>query len=769
MSGSLKREESLSTCLLSHPNRRLREHLRGVRELSEILFPIKDERLKGLSSLIALFHDIGKATDCFQNYVRGEKVKCHKEHSLLSALFLYAYLTELKINKLNAFLAFTCVRRHHSFPERLFESEGFVKSSQVRVIKEQLKELSKEKLEELGVPKDLKEKVKELLSKINGEFKTFRSVNRLKREVPQINDKKEFEIYGEFLSLYSTLLISDRIDASGLKLKEPYQLNYQKAKKLVESIPKKREIDALRKKAKEAVLSKSFDPKKRIYSINLPTGLGKTYSGFLYGLKIVNFMKERGENFKIIYALPFISIIEQNYQVLKELLKESQGRADSEVIIKHHHLTDLGYEREGEELPFEHSKLLTESWESSVVITTTVQLFNALFPKSRTDAIRFSKLSRSVIILDEVQTIPLKLWEITRRALIQLSEKLNFFVIFMTATKPMIFEEKDYRELAGKEFFKGINRYSVEVDLKEKTIEELVNETEIEPNRRYLFIANTIASSKELYERLKEKGIEEIEYLSSGIPPYDRRERIKKLGKAKVLVATQVVEAGMDISFDVVIRDLAPFDSLNQSAGRCNRHWGKTGAFKVVNLINQNGRSYWSFVYDSHLVNTTEKILKGKEKLSEEEFTSLVEEYFREIKETGIDPSKVGESLEKIKFLVFRSECPSKDREKISSIAEVSPIEEDYLKTEVFVQLNETAVRIFNHMKEIIRELKKGKTEYYKEFLKVKPLFYEFVARTNLKGNSLPYDEELSMLFIPIESLSDYYGETGIKEPELIW
>jgi len=771
MSGRSERQERPSTCLLSHPNKCLKGHLLGVRKLIKSYFPLNDRELLSLAELSALFHDAGKATECFQRYVRGEKPGCPKEHSLLSALLLLGHLKKSSCRPLKSLLAFVAVKRHHTFPGDFFENEGELSGDEKRAIEVVLEKIPRGALEEIGVDENLKRELQVgFPGEVEKSLRPLRSLSKFKKRFrEELKKLTPLELYAGFLSIYSSLLLADRRDAAGLKAGPPFQLSYEKAKTFVDALPAKGEIDRLRQKAKETVLSKEFNPERRIYSINLPTGYGKTYSGFLFALKIVEEMRKRGKEFRVIYALPFVSIIEQNYQLLKELLLKTHGRADSEVILRHHHLTGIAYRKEEAELPFEHSKLLIESWESSVITTTTVQLFNALFPKDRSSAIRFSRLSKSVIILDEAQTIPLELWGITKRTLLELSEKLDFYLIFMTATRPMLFEEEQYIELAGKEFFRGLNRYQVRVETeKSRTLRELAEEFEPESGKRYLFITNTIRSSQKLYELLREKGFkeDEIEYLSSSIVPYDRRERIEKIGRVKVLVSTQVVEAGMDIDFDEVIRDLAPFDALNQSAGRCNRNGRRSGLFRIVHLVDgeRDNRPYYSYIYDSLLVSATREILKGKELLSEEEFTGLVEDYFRAIKERGVDPEREEKLFEAVKFLRFRTQGEE------PSIEDIELITEDYPKDEVFVQLNRKAVEVFEQMKEVIKKLRKGEREAFKDFLKLKPLFYDFVARVNLRNAvKPPKDEELSIYYVPLEELDNYYGKTGLKEPEFLW
>ena len=769
-----KSSEKTFTCLLSHPNKCLKEHLKGVEEIVKKVFPLKDEKLQELASLTAKFHDLGKATSYFQDYIRqitvGQAGKISqnseelKRHAFLSAVFLYYHLRcQKKIDILPSFLSYLAVKKHHSFPKDVFEDEGSITDKDIEVLKKQIESISDKTLEELGL-KISPAEVGENLPRFQKDLKPFRSLKRFKRKLGEV---KDFSLYVSFLSIYSSLLFADRRDAVGAPKIEIPDIPHDKVKKAIDSIPVKQPIDKRRQEAKESVLSKEFNPDKRIYSINLPTGFGKTFTGLLYALKMREFLKERkGETFRIIYALPFLSIIDQNFEVIKEKLEKAIGNVDSQIILKHHHLTEFHYEKESEKLPFDAAKVLTESWESEIVVTTLVQLFNAIFPKNRGGALKFCRLSKTIIILDEIQTIPVKYWKVFREVINELSEKLDFYVIFMTATKPEIF--KDYIELADRKFFTGLNRYKVSLELKEQTIDEFLENLNIEKNKSYLFILNTIRSSQEFYEKLREILDEEVLYISRAVTPFERRERLKRVkdGKVKYLVSTQVVEAGVDIDFDVVVRDFAPFDSLNQSAGRCNRNDRKQGLFKVIRLIDQkNGRFYWSYIYDSILGEATLEVLRDKNLLTEEEFLKLTERYFKIIEEKAVDTEReVKPLIEAIKYLRFSS-----NQEKAISINDINLIEED-LGEEVFIQLNEKAVSIWEEMKNIIKRFKKGERSAYYDFLKIKPQFYDFVVKVNLKDKiNPPMCELLNFYYVPLENLEDYYGETGLKEPDLIW
>ena len=763
MSSQSEKREKTFTCLRSHPDKCLTNHLQSVAEIVKNTFPINDETLKKFTVYAAQFHDVGKATQFFQRYIRGEKIfSQEKNHSLLSAIILFYFLRyNMDENPLLAFLSYVAVKNHHSFPEDVFEDEGVLTDSDIDLLKKQLDFLETSIFSEMGVKIDINS-LKTNLENTTKDFKPFRSLSRFKKTFGEAND---YFLYIAFLSIYSALLFADRKDAVGaLDVKYP-DISYLNFKSLIDSIPTKYSIDKLRQKAKDAVLSKVFNPSKRVYSLNLPTGLGKTYTGFLYALKMRETLKKQtGKNFRIIYALPFISIIDQNFEIIKEKLQKITDSCDSSLIIKHHHLSEPEYRKDGESLPFDTGKVLTEGWESEVVVTTMVQLFNAIFPKNRSQALRFSRLHNTIIILDEIQTIPIKYWEIFSQIVENLAESLDFHVLFMTATKPVIFP--DCIELAGKEFFKGLNRYKIDIDLEKKTIGEFIRKLKLEEDKTYLFILNTIKSSQEFHEKLKEKVNEEVEYISASITPFERKQRLAKIkeGKVKYLVSTQVVEAGVDIDFDVVVRDFAPFDALNQSAGRCNRNGKKSGTFKIIRLVDEKGKFYWSYIYDSVLSSCTYEILKGVNNLTEEQFINLTEKYFKLVKDKAIDNIKeLALFSEALKYLRFSG----KNRKRF--IKDMNLIENDYV-TEVFVQINEYATNIWNEMIDIVKKLKSGKCSAFKDYMRLKPRFYEFVIRVNAKEKSLPFfSEELAFYYIPFSDKDIYYGKTGLKKPNLIW
>ena len=166
------------------------------------------------------------------------------------------------------------------------------------------------------------------------------------------------------------------------------------------------------------------------------------------------------------------------------------------------------------------------------------------------------------------------------------------------------------------------------------TIEEFSDYIEIQEGKSYLFVFNTIKSAEMFYDILQRKIDDEIAFLSTHVTPFERLERIDKMRKGEIrfAVTTQLIEAGVDIDFDIVYRDIAPLDSINQTAGRCNRNWcGQRQGRNYNNIIKRRKRLYSDYIYDRVLIDITRKILASRQEIPENEFLNVIENYYREM------------------------------------------------------------------------------------------------------------------------------------------
>ena len=318
------------------------------------------------------------------------------------------------------------------------------------------------------------------------------------------------------------------------------------------------------------------------YSLTVPTGGGKTLASVLWALH--HAVKNHQQ--RIIIAIPYTSIIVQTASTLKRIFGEDN-------VLEHH--SNLNPEDVKDRELRERLLLATENWDYPIIVTTNVQLFESLFSNKRSDCRKLHNVVNSVVILDEVQTLPLGLYKPIINTLDTLSRIFGVSVLYTTASQPI---------LSGR--IKGSNPYAIvdapasvheiippeaklydklrRVDLKfiegSRTYDEIAEE--LTKHQKVLCIVNTRKDAKEIFDRLPNEGVRL--HLSRMMCPShvaDTIKRIKAVLKAGTdepirVVATQLIEAGVDIDFPVVYRQEAGLDSIMQAAGRCNRE-GKLG------------------------------------------------------------------------------------------------------------------------------------------------------------------------------------------------
>lgn len=342
------------------------------------------------------------------------------------------------------------------------------------------------------------------------------------------------------------------------------------------------EVNRIRMKVQEQC-SIAYLGEKGFYSLTVPTGGGKTLSSLLWAMKhAVN----HGMN-RIIIAIPYTSIIVQTAGLLKEIFGE-------ENVLEHH--SNFNPDEIKNEKIREKAKLATENWDYPIVVTTNVQLFESIFSNKPSDCRKLHNIVNSVLILDEVQTLPTDFLQPIVDSLKAYKEMFGVSVLFTTASQPVLsgiikganptadFEGIDcITEIIPKDFalHDKLRRVTLEIDNVGKTYDEIA--TKVAIYNKVLCIVNTRKDAKELYNRLPDEGIKL--HLSRMMCPAHVCETIRKI-KALLkdesqpivrVIATQLVEAGVDIDFPVVFRQEAGLDSVLQAAGRCNRE-GKHSA-----------------------------------------------------------------------------------------------------------------------------------------------------------------------------------------------
>lgn len=325
-----------------------------------------------------------------------------------------------------------------------------------------------------------------------------------------------------------------------------------------------------------------------VYRLNVPTGAGKTLSSLRYALAHA----AKWNKARIIFTAPLLTILEQNAQIIRDYV------GDDSIILEHH--SNLVRAKEDPE-QLDVRELLAEDWSAPIVITTLVQLLNTLFGGKTASIRRFQALSNSVIILDEVQTVPAKMLTLFNLAVNFLSEICGATVVLCSATQPCL--EKTAHPLArvpkdmvpyDPALWKAFRRTQIQNagHMRLEDIPAFALEI-LEDADSLLIVCNKKDEAAYLYRNLSDSGFYCC-HLSAAMCPAHRRAALAALqaalaaGEKTVCVSTQVIEAGVDISFERVIRLSAGMDSVIQAAGRCNRNGQQAGPAPVYLLQCQN-------------------------------------------------------------------------------------------------------------------------------------------------------------------------------------
>lgn len=802
-----------SSELRSHPDKSLLKHLEEVSGFSRKTISgkklnftsIDSQTIEQISFIIGAGHDFGKSTSFFQEYINEKtddrqkallKNKPVTKHGKISAVFTYFLLKEFLKDRKDVrwylpILGYLIVKRHHGNLRNPVSELVDFDEDDIEVLNEQIKSIV--------TNPDSFSQVTQIYQNILPEHDIrpfFEQTNSLLKEIKKsktpfresLEKEQSLELYVLFQLFYSALINSDKMDAADLvsSLKNKTQPTIDK--QIVDKYKKKKDFDkrhdkigTIRNYIYEEVVAQidTIDLQNKIYSLNVPTGTGKTLTSFSFGLKLrEKIWKEHGYCPKIIYTLPFLSVIDQNYSVFDDVFKTIQGTSPpSEILLKHHHLSDTLYSVENDsdkQIEFKEDKaqLLIEGWNSEIVVTTFVQLFHSLISNRNRSLRKFHNIVNSIVILDEVQSIPHKYWLLFKELLHTIAQCCNVYFIFVTATQPLIFNEAqgEILELVPnkKRYFEQFDRielrYLPEILLLGEFQQKVLLDLASNPTKSFLIVLNTINSTKELFEYLKSSGLADTDYyyLSTNITPKERLERILKIkdGKnkrRKVIISTQLIEAGVDIDVDIVYRDLAPLDSINQVSGRCNRNYteGKKGEVRIFSL-SDGKNEYYKWIYSSFLIEKTKEVLKGSDIISEKQFLELNNQYFQKVK---MDKSEhiSKERLNDIKNLQFD------DLQKNFHL-----IEKTYEKTDVFIELDDTAKKIWTKYNEICAV--PNLLERKKKFLGIKKEFFEYII--SIKTDAAPpiINSETGIAYVPHDNLASFYDEnTGYKKGVLIF
>ena len=535
----------------------LAEHLKGVAHLAEKFSAIF--KAGDWGRIAGLLHDAGKASEGFQRRLEGSTQRV--DHSTFGA-----QRAKVNAGRLGLLLSYTIVGHHGGLPN------GGAQEGELH-----------HRLRHGKVPPDV----------------SLLPIAEIRQELlPPFRLNAEHA--GFSLAFFTRMIFSCLVDADFLDT-EGFLSPEKKAERPpadFEQIPTlKAKLDAhlaglaataeptkvnlLRQEILAQCRSKAPLP-SQIFSLTVPTGGGKTLSSLAFALDhaVANTLR------RVIYAIPFTSIIEQNAKVFQDIL----GR---EQVLEHH--CSYKEKDDPEEAAYNRRRgLAAENWDAPLVVTTNVQFFESLFSNKPSRCRKLHNIANSVIILDEAQAIPTEYLEPCLAALRELVLHYGCTVVLCTATQPALDDKSNLRTAlpeiheiiaAPQQLYNELRRTQVHF-VGKLTDAELAERLEVE--KQALCIVPTKPQARALFEQLQ--GQAGLYHLSTNMYPEHRRRVLDeirarlKAEQACRVISTSLVEAGVDLDFPVVYRAMAGLDSIAQAAGRCNRE-GRMNTFGKLGQV----------------------------------------------------------------------------------------------------------------------------------------------------------------------------------------
>jgi CRISPR-associated endonuclease/helicase Cas3 len=530
----------------------LTEHLNQVGRLARRFAqytPLADQ-----AEVAGLLHDLGKYSAEFQARLRGSEQRVN--HATAGAV-----VASDKYGQLGKLLAFVIAGHHAGLANGI--DEGSERTTLQQRLKQPIPRIDPVWQSELILPDQLKP--------------------------PAMNPRADF--IGFQLAFLTRMMYSCLVDADFIDTDEFYRKLEGRATRATHS----QDLQALRSQLdaflvrlqteqnsaakvhqlRQHILQKSRENatlRRGLFTLSVPTGGGKTLTSMAFALDHALAHGLR----RVIYVIPFTSIIEQNAKVFRDAF----GALGDDAVLEHHSAF------EDAKLPDKSSrdklKVATENWDAPVVVTTAVQFFESLFADRSSACRKLHNIAGSVIILDEAQTLPLKLLRPTMAAIDELARNYQCSIVLCTATQPALLKQQgfyngfdDVREIAPdpNKLFEQLARVTVS-HIGIQTDEQLLEH--LQQNDQLLLIVNSRGHARALFESAK--GLPGIHHLTTLMCAKHRRQVLDviraelKAGKPCRVISTSLIEAGVDVDFPCVLRAEAGLDSIAQAAGRCNRN-----------------------------------------------------------------------------------------------------------------------------------------------------------------------------------------------------
>ena len=724
-------------------NKKIENHINGVINnakdsfLNTINFSYPTDKLNDLITDICKLHDIGKYTSYFQNYLLNNDLSNRrlKQHARIGSYIIYNRIRS--IDEKLALIGYFVIKNHHSNLQDIISDYLFIDSKRI-----DLEDIFKSQKNDLQQKFDIIQK--ELLIPNLNDLMRFPEI-AIRRKVKKGFRKNDVSIENYYLInyLFSLLIESDKLDASDSLQYSRKSININSVENFVNELP----VDKLKNEVRKTVIVKLNDRKmvnQKIFTLTAPTGIGKTLISFDFAIKLRSIIKEeKGYESQIIYALPFINIIEQIVSVFENVLPKQNK------LLAHYQFAEDFEAEQPKEMSGSYYKnlQLVETWQSDVVVTSFVQFLQTLIGNKNKFLKKFHHFAGSIIILDEVQSIKAEQLPLVGAALYFLTKYLDTRIILMTATKPFVFELankfilESENEIAQpmelltnyKEIFQKFNRTKLiplNLDSKLEDENDFVNLFSLyaEKEKSCMIVCNTVNRSLNVYYKIKsfldENNFKNhLYYLSTNILHLDRlkiieevKEKIKHDLKP-IIISTQSIEAGVDLDFDMGFRDLGPLDSIIQVAGRINRNNDLTRVEAPLYLINFGDcKRIYGPIVDDEVKNIFSVYSKG---ISEKGYLNLIENYFTRLYErkSFYDAARYFESMKLLKY--------DSDIKEDFPVSNFRIIDEYEFAKPVFIEIDDRATEVLEKFRQLIhKEISRGdfipyKKDFYQRILKV--------------------------------------------------
>lgn len=571
-----------------------------------------------VGELLGLLHDLGKYSDQFQTYIKSAtgmlnpdidedyvdsiQLKGRVDHSTAGAQWIWQQCRQYgQQGQLIGQILAVCLASHHGGLIDCLSPEG-----KNLFLKRMGKDDEKTHLTECTVAAE-----KQLLHRLQA-LATPQLIQNCLQQISSLVSTGQVEsgnlikclnigLWTRFL--YSCLIDADRIDSADFENPEnrehrckgqpDWNIAVERLEEKLSALPDEYEIDHIRRDISAQCKKRAYGG-QGIYSLTVPTGGGKTFASMRYAL---HHAREHNLD-RIIYIIPFTSIIEQNAEEIRKLIERETD--EFPWVLEHHSNLEP-------ELQTWQYKLVSENWDTPIVFTTMVQFLETLFGGGTRGPRRMHQLTNAVLVFDEVQTLPIKCVHLFCNAINFLTAHAKTTALLCTATQPLLNKLKDPSRgqlnlLPENELVKdvsGLFDQLKRVEVRNRVRPEGWSESEIaalaidefELKGSCLVIVNTKAWAQRLFQLTEERVEKEsIFHLSTSLCPAHRKEILDKVRQRLddelpvLCISTQLIEAGVDVDFSSVIRFLAGLDSIAQAAGRCNRNGKRPkGEVHVVN------------------------------------------------------------------------------------------------------------------------------------------------------------------------------------------